>query len=220
MEINKDLHVSTMTFVSKTNTNISLEDLFNNLSLSKTFRYIEYGDKQPKGEKILKIKKPRKQKPRKYFYNQVTVHVFNEKIVNVKIFNNGKFQMTGIKYKQQGVNIVTNILDYINNLSDEKKESIIDNLKPEIINSDIVMINTDFDCKFKINNENLHRIIINEGYYSSYEPSIYPGVNIKYYFNKSNPGCGICKCNDLCNGKGKNGNCKKITIAVLRVDVL
>ena len=36
MEINKDLHVSTMTFVSKTNTNISLEDLFNNLSIDKT----------------------------------------------------------------------------------------------------------------------------------------------------------------------------------------
>ena len=106
MEINKDLHVSTMTFVSKTNTNISLEDLFNNLSVNETFRYIEYGDKQPKGEKILKIKKPRKQKPRKYFYNQVTVHIFNEKIVNVKIFNNGKFQMTGIKYKKQGINIV------------------------------------------------------------------------------------------------------------------
>ena len=216
MEINKDLHVSTMTFVSKTNTNVSLEGLFNNLKINEMFKYIEFGDKPPKGEKILKIKNPRKLKPKKFFYNQVTVHVFNEKIVNVKVFNNGRFQMTGIKYKQQGINIVNNILEYINNLPDENKETIIDNLPAKMISSDIVMINTDFDCKFKINNENLHRLIINEGYYSSYEPSIYPGVNIKYYFNKMNPNCGICKCNDLCNGKGKNGNCKKITIAVFK----
>ena len=216
MDINKDLHVSTMTFISKTNTNVSLENLFDNMNINENIKYIEYGDKPTKGEKILKIKKPRKEKPKKYFYNQVTVHVFDGKIVNVKVFNNGKFQMTGIKYKQQGVNIVNMILDYIKNLSDENKEKIIDNLEPDIISSNIVMINTDFDCKFRINNEALHRIIINEGYYSSYEPSIYPGVNIKYYFNEMNPNCGICKCSDRCNGKGKNGNCKKITVAVFK----
>ena len=42
---------------------------------------------------------------------------------------------------------------------------------------------------------------------------MYPGVNIKYYFNSINNHNGVCKCINKCNGKGKNC-CKKITIAV------
>jgi len=49
------------------------------------------------------------------------------------------------------------------------------------------------------------------GMYSSYEPCIYPGVNIKYYFKESKSH-GICDCEGICDGKGLKGNCKKITI--------
>ena len=54
--------------------------------------------------------------------------------------------------------------------------------------------------------------------YISYEPCIYPGVNIKYFINTNNR-CGICECENLCNGKGNgcgDGNCKKVTIAVFK----
>ena len=62
-------------------------------------------------------------------------------------------------------------------------------------------------------------MIISMNYYSSYEPTIYPGVNIKYCFNESNLDDGICKCSVPCNGKGKVNSdgikcCKRITIAV------
>ncbi len=60
--------------------------------------------------------------------------------------------------------------------------------------------------------------IIKAGYYSSFESCIYPGVNIKYYFNNTQNN-GICCCNRVCNGKGigdSDGNCKKITIAVFK----
>jgi TATA-box binding protein (TBP) (component of TFIID and TFIIIB) len=52
--------------------------------------------------------------------------------------------------------------------------------------------------------------------YSSYEPTIYPGVNIKYFYNNINE-AGVCNCSSKCNGKGSgkgDGDCKKITIAV------
>ena len=52
--------------------------------------------------------------------------------------------------------------------------------------------------------------------YSSYEPCIYPGVNIKYYYNKDT-NHGICNCSMRCNGKGDgygNGCCKRVTIVV------
>ena len=38
-----------------------------------------------------------------------------------------------------------------------------------------------------------------------------------YYFNNNNDKCGICKCTEKCNGKGRgcgNGQCKRVTIAV------
>ena len=75
------------------------------------------------------------------------------------------------------------------------------------------MINSDFNIGFKVNREVLHRIVISKGYYSSFEPSIYPGVNIKYYYNPLDYS-GLCKCDEVCDGKGKNGCCKKITVAV------
>ena len=58
--------------------------------------------------------------------------------------------------------------------------------------------------------------------YSSYELCIYPGVNIKYYYNKDSEGtsnAGICKCSKCCNGKGcLHGLCKKVTIVVFMAE--
>ena len=62
----------------------------------------------------------------------------------------------------------------------------------------------------------LHRLIVDYGYYSSYEPCTYPGVNIKYYYNPIRNNFGICDCENPCNGKGKENTCKKITIAVFK----
>ena len=48
--------------------------------------------------------------------------------------------------------------------------------------------------------------------YVSYEPDIYPGVNLKFFYNKINDYQGICLCNKKCKGKGigdKINNCKK-----------
>ena len=213
MNCNENLRVSTMTLISGIDTSIDLQSLYENLNVGDSVKYIEYGKNEIKGEIIKKIKNPRKNKEKKFFYNQVTLHVFNGKIVNVKIFNNGRIQMTGLKSREQGVGVVEMFRKELMLLSTEAKESIMDNINPVIKESRIVLINSDFDMRFKINREILHRLIITMGYYSSYEPSIYPGVNIKYYFNENNKTDGICKCDNPCNGKG-NGCCKKITIAV------
>ena len=122
--------------------------------------------------------------------------------------------MTGVKSKQQGKKIVEIFLEKIKNLPIGDKELILDNLEPKVNKYNVALINSDFDIGFKINREILHRLIISKNYYSSFEPSIYPGVNIKYYYNENNKKNGICNCKQNCNGKGKNGCCKKITIAV------
>ena len=86
------------------------------------------------------------------------------------------------------------------------------------MNHKLVLINSDFDLGFEINRDALQREIIEAGIYSSYEPCIYPGLNIKYFININNFD-GICCCESMCNGKGRadgDGRCKKITIAVFK----
>jgi len=89
----------------------------------------------------------------------------------------------------------------------------------KINNYKIVLINSDYFVGFEIKRDELHKILVEKyNIYSSYEPCIYPGVNIKYFINTNNT-CGICECENLCNGKGNgcgDGYCKKVTIAVFK----
>lgn len=213
MEPNQNLRISTITLISQISSNINLKELYNHLEINDAFKFVEFGDNPIKGSITKKVKNPRKKKEKKYFYNQLTIHIFEDKIINVKVFNNGRIQMTGLKNKSQGINSLNKLVKYIDELTDDRKEKVIDNLNPVILNSKIVLINSDFDLKFKINREVLHRLIISKGLYSSYEPCTYPGVNIKYYFNENYNNEGVCKCIGKCNGKGDNC-CKQITIAV------
>ena len=207
--INPALRISTMTLVAHINSLIDLQKVYEKLSVNEKITYLEYADKPPKGKKQKEVKRRKKDdhKKRKYFYNQVTLHINIGKIINVKIFNNGGIQMTGLKKYSQSDEILT----FITDLFDEK--GLIQST--EIKSREIVLINSDFDLGFKIIRERLHRLVTEKQYYSSFEPVIYPGVNIKYYYNLNNPiQNGICQCDCVCNGKGKNKDCKKITIAV------
>jgi len=49
-----------------------------------------------------------------------------------------------------------------------------------ISNVGIQMINTDFDSGFKLDRYKLHSFLCENNHNASFEPSIYPGVNIKY----------------------------------------
>ena len=93
----KNLRISTMTQIAEISSKINLNNLYKYLEPTDTIRYISFGSELNKGEITKKIKKPRKDKEKKFFYNQITIHIFFEKIVNVKIFNNGRIQMTGLK---------------------------------------------------------------------------------------------------------------------------
>lgn len=231
-----NLHISAMVQIGKLNATINIENLADNLDINKNIYYIEYGSKINKGVNNKKFSK-KKQENRKYFYNQVTIHIYNElkenKRVNVKLFNNGRVQMTGINSDTIGettleillyeLNQIKNksiIFDINDDEKNEKDEEDEKNDKDKEIKStselETVLINSDFDIGSEINREILHRKIIENGYLSSYEPCNYPGVNIKYYMNPLRNNFGICDCEKPCNGKGKDNSCKRITIAVFK----
>ena len=83
------------------------------------------------------------------------------------------------------------------------KRLYIDNINLKMISYEIVLINSDFTIDYLIDRNILHRNIININMFSSYEPLIYPGVNIKYFYNTEYSD-GICKCTCKCNGRNKH----------------
>ena len=204
-----------MTACAEIKSNINLSNLYKNTDVSDFIKYVEHGDNNYKGFALKNIKKKRKEKAKKTFFNQVTMHCFyDNKIINVKFFNNGKIQMTGLKYEDQGLNLFNNEL--INLIKDYKE--VFDNNNLSIYNYRIVLINSDFALNFDVDRDIIQNKLIEYDYYSTYEPCVYPGVNIKYYFNTNNDN-GICKCNSICNGKGNgngDGDCKRVTIAVFK----
>jgi len=208
-----NLRISTITNVLKVSENIDLNKIYNSIPITEYIPFIEYGDGNiPKGFSEKALRKKRKKKKKRIFYNQATLHVIHDgKIMNVKLFNNGRIQITGLKKENQGGELVRGLLDYLSDFSIFDKDI-------HITNNKIVLINSDFDIGYEIKRETLHNEIINYGMYSTYETCIYPGVNIKYYINTNN--CdGICKCTSICNGKGNgngDGDCKKVTIAVFK----
>tara|TARA_B100000900_G_scaffold156849_1_gene133338 strand:+ start:12084 stop:12830 length:747 start_codon:yes stop_codon:yes gene_type:complete len=208
------LRISTMTAVSKLSDDINLQNLYDNLNINDIVKYIEFKENEPKGFSKKSLRKTRKKTIRKTFYNQATIHIHHkDKVVNVKVFKNGNIQMTGLKYQDQGKEVLQLVIEQLmrNNRGIFEKDEL------DVLYYKIVLINSDFDIKYKVDREKLHREIIRLGLYSTYEPCMYPGVNIKYYFNNIYNKCGICKCDCKCSGKGeglREGDCKKVTIAV------
>ena len=232
------LRISTMTAICSINLNIDLTELYKTITISQDIdRYphiksCQFGNKDIKGGVL---KKPRKKRnpninnKRNYFQNQVTFIILlnNIRKVNLKIFRNGKIQMTGLKSKEEGSIASKTILDKITELNSINSNIIADNgcsvdLKNTITDFSIVLINSDFFGGFKIKRETLYEILHSNGFFVSYEPDIYPGVNAKFYWNKKTIGtnnAGICSCENQCDGKGDGegeGKCKKITIATFQ----
>ena len=145
--------------------------------------------------------------------------------VNLKLFRNGGVQMTGLKYEEEGIQCITDVLIPIlkehNTVIEDKYYTDGNNLYVD--NYDIVMINSNYSTNFKIRRDILHTILNkNYGILASFEPCIYPGVNAKYYWNENSlkgEFRGVCDCSGKCSGKGRgkgDGDCKKITISTFQ----
>ena len=84
----------------------------------------------------------------------------------------------------------------------------------------VQLINTDYALNKFINQDALHKILINEyNLFSMLEKTIYQGVNTKFFYNMLNPTVGICQCKNICKGQGTgdgDGACKRITMSIFR----
>jgi TATA-box binding protein (TBP) (component of TFIID and TFIIIB) len=219
------LNISTMTVTTNMPCSVHLKQLYENIRITDTIRYIELSKDMNKGISSKKPKKKRKKTKQSVFFNQLTFNIYYKKIINLKIFNNGRIQMTGLKRLEWGKEAVRQLITQMfemDQLSEHKsmydckfknKKECLDHIDSHY---KIALINSDFHIGYKINRDQLHNRLIDHGIFSSFEACNYPGVNIKYYINNlSNDG--ICHCTEFCNGKGNGcgeGDCKRVTIAV------
>lgn len=110
-----------------------------------------------------------------------------------------------------------------NNLSfsDKIKNKLINKNIIDITKYNITLINSDFYIGFKLNRSRVYNYILNEkNLLCDYDPCIYQGVLIKFYWNNNKKiQDGRCYCKKSCNGKGTgngNGECKKITVSIFQ----
>jgi TATA-box binding protein (TBP) (component of TFIID and TFIIIB) len=141
------------------------------------------------------------------------------KETNIKLFKNGGFQMTGISSEEMARASLTSLIA----LNKDKGVWTNEGAGPHIKTFNTCMMNSDYTIGKAIRRDRLYKILVEKyGLWCSFEPTIYQGVNTKFFWNKERAGNshpGICVCPTPCEGSGSGygvGNCKKITISPFR----
>jgi TATA-box binding protein (TBP) (component of TFIID and TFIIIB) len=227
------------------NINLDLKVLFENIEISdadNSFIWIQYLKDDAENMRGIYPKRRRKSKTvstkKNRFDNQITViyKYSADYMPNVKIFKNGNIQLTGIKdiahTETIGQKIIENILRIyqtvdkqviLTNYTDlnPTERLAYGNFKIRMINSDFKIYTDDaYTQRFNIKRKELHNLLIGPKYNnkSIFQPGIYQGVKLEYFWNADNPAKnGICNCSKNCFGKNLgygDGNCKKVTIAI------
>ena len=205
--------VSTMCASGKLNTKLNIPNIEKYLQLNSN-DVLTVKMNQERIRTLISIKnKPKRNKKdinqkdtsKNHFYNQITVVMrvdhgncddldFVRKI-NLKLFKNGSFQMSGCK-TIKGINIILNKLIY--KLKEIKAKKMEDGKINEIKFIDepdkitvkdfkIDMINSNYQVNMQIDRDKLYNLLLKKKIKSSYEPCIRACVIIKYTPIKENP---------------------------------
>jgi TATA-box binding protein (TBP) (component of TFIID and TFIIIB) len=238
-----------MTATGYIGSNVNLDNLYENVEVNdirdEGIIYAEFGsNKHSQVSKGTNLKKRfvrvngKKQASTRRFDNSITIKYniknnFNNEeslnTLNIKVFKNGKIQMTGVKSEDIGKKAIDSIIGLIKEYQGKITESdkkIVDNLEC-LENRDfcIHLINSDFKVNMELRRDLLANLLMEKyACTCSYEPCIYPGVKIQYFMNKNNRDLpleeqGRCMCEPSCNGKGDGfttSSCKKITISIFQ----
>ena len=196
-----DIDVSTKTVICKTNWKININELFNVLPITEYTVLPKKRGRRPKDEKKIEpqqlnngdiitlkfdnklrgVNLKEKKNSKGFFRNSLTIVMqAGDKLINLKVSRNGKFQFTGCKLESSSQSCIEYIKQYVTNSGNNKILQVICNANPDVVFLS-VMTNINFSLGFNINRENLDKYInTNTDYRSLLETSFgYTGVNIK-----------------------------------------
>ena len=153
-----DYRISTMTMITSFGTNINLFVVNKYFQIDNKLKSMVYGDKPVKNINL----KKKKNRP---FFNQATIVVELDplRIINIKIFSNGKIQMTGVKKPEYGIEALNLILKKLKNttgmiplsklLISKQIELLLDNYNLETLPIEYFL-----EKYYLINKENLYKL--------------------------------------------------------------
>jgi TATA-box binding protein (TBP) (component of TFIID and TFIIIB) len=212
----KDVPISTQTIITVSNLKFNLNLMYQYLPITEYIiikkkrgrkKKVEISDpnKNIQPGSIISIQnktnirgsilKESKKENKTYFLNSITIVMVleNGKLINSKISQNGKFQITGCKNMDQCVEMIRFLFKHIKEIEVQIGQSMFSlkygskstNRNPTFI-FNVVMKNIDFKVNFNINREKLNQYM-NEytEFCSLFESSVNTGVNIKIKSNCS-----------------------------------
>lgn len=225
------LRISTLVTTGHLGTTIQLDTLFD--QIGKLLIPIGYPDegflKMEHGSRVIgnsaRDLLTKRRVSDKTFFNQSTIVIRKRrseagtddfKEVNVKLFANGGFQMTGVTHEDFSRDVVHWMIERFNALPVK-----ITTTPLTLAKFAVQLLNSDYKVNGLIKRAELHKLLCERYRLSStLETTIYQGVNTKYYYNDGAPNArGICNCPKFCSGQGDGtdvGRCKRITIAVFQ----
>ena len=124
-------------------------------------------------------------KDKSAFYNcfVITLRVFINntfKEVHIKVFNTGKLEIPGLQNDEILYLVLNKLINILQPLVD--KPIIYDKSK-----TDIILINSNFNCGFYIDREKLFNILRYKYHINAcYDPCSYPGIQCVYYYDIKN----------------------------------
>ncbi len=148
--------------------------------------------------------------------------VFKE--VNVKLFANGGMQMTGVPEEGFAEETGRWLLAFLWKFQQQESVPIF-TAEPSLQKFSTQLINSDYDVGYNVKRESIHQILSRTyGLFSTFEGTIYQGVNTKYYYNENNTDPaheGQCMCSNplKCKGQGSgvgDFQCKRITMSIFQ----
>lgn len=206
-----DVPISTQTIIAVSNLKFNLLQMYNHLPITEYVILKRRRGRKCKNTEIVNpneniepgsiisvqnktnirgsVLKDSKKNNKTYFLNSVTVVMLlkNGKIINSKISQNGKLQITGCKNMDQCVEMIQHLFRHMKEIEVQIGEQMF-SLKygskcaernPTFV-FNVVMKNIDFKIDYNINREKLNRYINeNTNYCSLFEASVNTGVNIK-----------------------------------------
>jgi len=200
-----EISISTMTITCHFDVEFKIDNIGKYLDLNiSNILSIKYGLSPDTNRSLVKKKKnnhKKKQvKPRKNFFNQVTVVVKSKKNKNitVKIFLNGSLQLTGCKDISDAFNVIDILTEKLKTTKAIVDPVTLDKIieKPFVTDATkielkqmtkfkIHMINSNFKIGFRIDREKLHALLTNDGHSCKYDPNMHACVSIKYQYSDS-----------------------------------
>lgn len=199
---------------------VKIDEVFDKMEISPTgFVWAECPcyNRRPRGVYPKKPKARMLDGSARAFDNQMTIVYLipgadgaTRYYANIKIFNTGRMTITGVRSEEEGLAVLETVRQEI--------RRIWPDLELGAPSFNICMINSDFKVNYEIKRRDLHKLLISDEYNnrSFFEPGLYQGVKVQYFYNKNNARAdGICCCKTQCEGRAAGeGRCKKVTICV------